>query len=94
MANANEPTWQHMQEKAAQELAGADGHRPLLVTPGVVLPSERDFAIPEPDQPVVGNGNPMGIPGEVLQDVPGSAERPFCIYDPIVPEELSQETME
>jgi hypothetical protein len=83
-----------MQEKAAQELVGAHGHHPLFVTPGVVLPSERDFAILEPDQPVVGDGNPMGIPGEVLQDVLGSAEWPFCVYDPVLPEKLSQETME
>lgn len=94
MANANEPTWQHMQEKAPQELVGTDGHRPFLVTPGVVLPPERDFAILEPDQPMVGDGDPMGIPGEVLQDMTGSSEWPFCIYDPVPPEELPQETME
>jgi len=83
-----------MQEKAPQELVGAEGHRPLFIATSVILPSERDFAILEPDQPVIGDGNPMGISGEVLQDVLGSAERPFCIYDPVVPEKLPQETME
>lgn len=94
MTNANQPSWQHMQEKAAQELIGSDGHRPLLVAPGVVLPSERDFAILEPDQPVIGDGNPMGVPGEILKNMSGAAEWPFCIYNPVPPVELSQETLE
>lgn len=52
-----------MQEETAQELAGADGHHPLLVTPAIVLPSERDFAVLESDQSVVGDRQPDGYTG-------------------------------
>ena len=52
------------------------------------------MAILERNQPVIGDGHAMRIPGEVMQNVLGSAEGPFCIYDPFLLEELPQETTE
>jgi hypothetical protein len=90
VANPNESAWQHMQQKAPQELVGADGHGPLLIAMGVILPPERDLAVLESNQSVVGDGNTMSILSEVMQYVFGSAEGPFCIHDPVLPEELWQ----
>ena len=94
MANANERSWQHMQEEASQELVGAESHRPVLIVLGVVLPPERDLAVLERNQSVIRDGHAMGIASEVMQDVLRSAEGPFCIYDPFLPEELSQKATE
>jgi hypothetical protein len=94
VANANEAPRQCMQQKTPQELVGADGHPFLFITPGVVFPPKRDLAVLKRDQAVVGDGHSMRIPGEVVQDVLGSAEGSFHIDDPILPEKLAQETVE
>ena len=94
VANPNECPWQHMQQKAPQELVGADGHGPLPIPAGVILPAERDLAVLESNESVVGDGNAMRILSEVMQYVFGSAEGPFCVHDPVLPKELPQETAE
>jgi hypothetical protein len=94
VTNPNESPWQHMQQEAPQKLAGADSHGPLLIPMGVILPPERDLAILESNQAVIGDGHAMRILGEVMQYMFGSAEGPFRIYDPVLPEELPQETAE
>jgi hypothetical protein len=45
VANAHEGLGQDMKEKAAEELDGIEGHDALSISVGVVLPSERDFAV-------------------------------------------------
>ena len=77
-----------MKQKAPQELVGADGHHALPVTRGVVLPSERDPAILELSQSMVGDGHAMGVASEILQNVFRAAERPLGIDDPVLPEKL------
>jgi len=94
VANPNESPWQHMQQKAPQKLVGADGHGPLLIPVGVILPPECDLAVLESNQSMVGDGNAMRVLSEVMQHVFGSTKGPFCIYDPILSEELPQETAE
>jgi hypothetical protein len=94
VANPNESPWQHMQQEAPQKLVGAYGHGPLLIPVGVIFPPERDLAVLESNQSVVGDGNAMRVLSEVMQYMFGSTKGPFCIYDPVLPEELPQETAE
>lgn len=82
MANPNQCPWQHVQQKAPQELVGADGHGPLLIAMGVILPPERDLPVLESNQSVVGDGDTMRILSKVMQYVFRSAEGPFRIHDP------------
>ncbi len=61
VADAHKAARQHMQQKPAQEFVGGDGHFALLVAVGIILPPERDLAIGEGDESVVGNGHAMGV---------------------------------
>ena len=48
----------------------------------VVLPAERDFTVLELDQTVVGDSDPMGIAGKVVEHLFGTAEGRFSINNP------------
>src|ERR1017187_5562070 len=47
---------------------------PLFVAMSVVLPTEGDRLAIEGEEPVIGNGHSMGVSGQVLQQVIGTAE--------------------
>src|SRR4029077_126645 len=94
VANPHESPWQHMQQEAPQKLVSADSHGPLLIPVGVILPPKRDLAVLESNQSMVGDGHAMRVLSEIMQHVFGSTKGPFCIYDPVLPEELPQETAE
>src|ERR1035441_3535671 len=55
---------------------------PLFVAMSVVLPTEGDRLAIEGEEPVIGNGHSMGVSGQVLQQVIGTAEGCFGVDDP------------
>ena len=73
-----------MHQEAADELVGRERHR--LVTLGafdpVVLPFESDALPVACDQAPVGDGDPVGVAGEIAQDFLGSAEWTLAVDDP------------
>jgi hypothetical protein len=81
--DAREASREHMFEEAAQEDLVSEHHPTLLVVMSVVLPTERDMGVSEIDEPVVGNGNPMRVAGQIVQNVFGAAERTLRIYHPV-----------
>ena len=54
-----------------------------MIAVGVVLPTETDFAVVEGWDASVGDGDPMGVAGEVLEHLLGTAERWFGVDDPL-----------
>ena len=83
VADANESAGEHVKQETANELDGFQRHDPGLVSGGVVLPFETDSAGVERYHAAVRNGNPVRIPGEVFEDVLGSAERTLGVHDPL-----------
>jgi hypothetical protein len=83
-----------MEEDAAQELIGGNGHDLLLAAVGIVLPAERDAMVLKGNKAMVGNGNSMGVAGQVVENMFRSAEGRLGIDDPVLPEELPEETAE
>src|SRR5215471_5319464 len=83
-ANADETTRQCMQQAAAQKLVRGDRHLPFLVAVRVVLPSKGDRLAIKRNQPVIGDGHSMRVPGQILQQVMGAAERGFGIDNPFL----------
>src|SRR5437762_1853906 len=71
-----------VEQEAADELVGVEGHDLSLVVVAIVLPQEADAAVGESDEAAVGDGDAMGIAGEVIEYLFGSAERPLGIDDP------------
>src|SRR5210317_2342017 len=74
-----------MQQEAAYELTGRECHGLVTVTflCPVVLPLEGDALFVHRDQPAIGDGNPMGIAGEISQHGIGSGKGTFGIDGPI-----------
>jgi hypothetical protein len=64
-SDAVEALGQDVEQEAPDELAGHEGHGPVALLPvaTVVLVSERDAARVEGDQPVVRDGDAVGVTG-------------------------------
>lgn len=84
VADADEAAGEQMQQEAAQELLGGQGHESFPVAVSGVAPAEGDVAVFECDESGVGDGHAMGISAEIAQRVFGSAEGAFGIDDPLV----------
>src|SRR6516225_8307238 len=84
IADAVETCGQHMHQETADELVGRERHR--LVTLGafdpVVLPFEGDPLLIACDQSPVGDGDPVGIAGEIAKDFLGPAKWALAVDDP------------
>ena len=76
-----------MQQEAAQELIDRQSHQPLLVAVSGVAPAEGDVAVGESNEPVVGDGDAMGVGAEIAQHMFGAAEGPLGVDDPVVAEQ-------
>jgi hypothetical protein len=81
VADAHKAAWQQVQQEAAQELFDGQGHEPLLVAVSGVSPAEGDVSIGESHQPVVGNGDAVGVSTEIAQHVLGPTEGPLGVPD-------------
>src|SRR5215468_7909734 len=81
VTDAMEALRQDMQQEAADELVGIERHRPvpLGTIEAVILPLEGDALVIERDQAAVGDGDAMGVAGEVAQDLRGSPEWAFAV---------------
>ncbi len=75
VANPHEAFGEHVEKEPAKKLEGVEAHGSLSVLVGVVLVAESDLAIVEGDQPLVGDSDTMGVSGEVLEHLLGTAER-------------------
>jgi hypothetical protein len=64
-----EPVWRHVEHQPSQELDGIQCQGAQAVAMGIVFVAEGDLAVFQGDEPVVGDGDAMGVPGEVREDV-------------------------
>jgi len=79
-----------MEEKSANELQGVESHGARTVSLSVILPTKGDFAVFEEDKPLIGDGDPVGVSGEVLEDLLRASERRLGIDNPILRVQLTQ----
>ncbi len=77
---------QDVKQEAAQELMGGNGHGLLLAAVGIVPPAEEDAIVFEGHEPMVGDGDAVGVAGQVVEDVFGAAEGRLGIDHSILPE--------
>ena len=83
VANALETVRQHMQEKAANKFVGGKLHlcdAPLVT---IVLPGEGHVLVGRRDEAMVGDGDSMGIAGEIMQDLLRPGKRALAIDHPV-----------
>jgi hypothetical protein len=94
VANADEATGQDMKQETAEKLIGAKRREAFLVAVSGVSEAECDLFSVEEDQPVIRNGNAMGISTQVTERLIGPAERWLAVDHPTVPEELAKQVPE
>jgi len=76
-----------MEQEAAQELIDRESHPSLLVAMSGISPAESHATVVESDEPVVGDGNPVGVVAEITQGMFRAAERWFGVDDPLMTEQ-------
>ena len=82
VTDALEPIRQDVQQEAPDELVGVEGHDFLPVVVAVVFPAKGDAVVIDPGQPGVGDGDAVGIAGEIFEYVLRPAERRLGIDYP------------
>jgi hypothetical protein len=60
----------------------------------VVLPAEADSIVVEGDETVVGDGNAVSVASQIVEDMFCPGERRLGVDDPVLTEELMEETAE
>jgi len=73
---------------------GGEGHRPVLITVCIILPAEGNLVALEGQEAVVGDGNAMGVAGEIAEHMMGAAEGWLGVDDPVLTEQGAQEGAE
>ncbi len=94
MANAYESQGNDMEEETVDERVAGQGHRFDAVGVSVITVAETDLALGEVDEPVVGDGDAVGISPEVGDDLLRSGEGTLGVDHPIVRTQRSEEGCE
>src|SRR5712672_3153851 len=69
---------------AAQELLGGNGHDLVLAAVGIVSPAEGDAMVLASHETLVGDGDAMGISGQVVENMFSTAEGWLGVNDPVL----------
>ena len=91
MADPHKAIGQYMKKKPSDELIGIEIHDLLTVAAGIIPPAEGNTAVEMGKEAVVADGDPVGIPAEILENPFGTAKWWFAIDDPLLMVELTPE---
>src|SRR5450631_4352441 len=83
-----------MQEKAAEEVHGVQGHDPLLAAMRIIAPEEADALTVEGGDAVIADGHAMGVAAEVAQHMFGSPEGRLGMDVPVLVFQLLDHVLE
>jgi len=83
LTNAHEAVWKNMLYVASQELGCRQCHEALLVSACIVLPAEGNLFPIERNQPVIADGNAMGIAAQIAKHRCWTRHRLLGIDDPV-----------
>ena len=79
-----------MQKEAAEEFVGVERQRAHLTAVPIVLPPKRDRVVGDGDEPVIGDGDAVRVPREVVQHVGGAAKGRLGVDHPRLVMERSE----
>jgi hypothetical protein len=83
VADFHEARWQDVKHETADELDRIQGHRLGAAVVLGIPPTKTDLALFTAQQSAIRDGHPMGVAGQILQHVLGSAKRRLCVNYPI-----------
>lgn len=84
VADSTESSWEDVQEEATEEIGGIEPEDFLLPAVRVVAPPEVHDVVMSAEQPVVGQGDAVGIAGEVVENMTRAAEGFLGVDDPVL----------
>ena len=91
MADADQASGQHVKKKSAQELICGNSHELLLAAVSIVSPAEGDAIVFKGHEPMVGDGDAMGVASQIVENMFGAAEGWLGVDDPVLLAELPEE---
>ena len=83
-----------MKKEPSDELVSLERHGLLTVVLCIISPSKGNITVPDGEDAVIADSDPMGISAEVLKYPLGAIEGRFAIDDPLLMVELSSEGVE
>ena len=83
MANAHEAARYHVKQKAPQEFVGGERHDFSAVVVRVVLPAKPDTALAMIDEPIIRQGDAVGVPPQVGEHLLRAGKGSLRIHDPV-----------
>ncbi len=92
--NSDEALGQDVKKKSAKDLGTREIHDPVLIPVRVVLVAERDAGFVDTKEPLVGNGDAMGVSSKVLHNRLRSQEGRLRIHDPLLLPQPPEKTSE
>jgi len=90
VSDAHESGGEEVEQEAPQELGGVEGQVLDLVAMGTIPPAERDVAVVDGIEAVVGDGDAVGVATEVAEDLVGAGERRLAVDHPLLARRLAQ----
>jgi hypothetical protein len=94
VSDANQTSGQDVKKKTAQELMGGNGHDLLLAAVGIVSPAEGNAIALEGHETMVGDGDAVGVAGQVVENMFGATEGWLGVDHPVLPAEFEEEVAE
>ena len=82
VADADEAFREDVQQEASEEVVDVERQRAHLAPVPIVLPPKRDRVVGDGDEPVIRDGDAVGVPREVVQHVGGAAKRRLRVDHP------------
>jgi hypothetical protein len=82
VANADEALRQDVEEETPEEFVDIERQRADLAPVPIVLPPERDRVVGDRNEPVIGDGDAVGVSREVVQHVGRTTEGRLRIDHP------------
>jgi len=83
VADSVEPVGHGVLQEATNEFVGRERHDFGLAVLAVVFPGEANLVVLKPDQAAVGDGDAVGVAGEIAEHLLGPGERRLAVDDPV-----------
>ena len=84
VANALESIGQHVKEEAADEFVSIERHRLVLAVMAIIFPAKRDLAVIDIEQAIVGDGDTVRVPRDIVEDLVRPSEGFFGVDHPVL----------
>jgi hypothetical protein len=84
IANSLEPVGENVKQEPTDEFVGTERHRLVTVAIAIILPAKRNPAVIDIEQAIVGDGDAVRVPCDILEDFFRSSEGWLGVNHPVL----------